>query len=384
MINILYCIPGLYNPGGMERILTEKINYLIETGCYSITIMTTEQMDRPFYFRLNKDVKIINLDLGFDNFFSDHLFAKYYKTKKLLKKYKILLEDFIKTENIDICISLGGKELEFLSDIDSNCKKIVEIHFAKSIRKQFITARHDNFFWRFLGDFRTRILVNQTKKLDRIVVLTKADELEWKTTNNNVIQIYNFSPIVPVNKPKLVNKKIVAVGKLDPQKGFDLLIESCSYISNWDGWTLSIYGQGSEHKNLNNQIKKYNLDDKVFLEGISKNVYDVYSTASIYVLSSRYEGFPMVLLEAISFGLPLVAFDCITGPNEIIKNNDCGILVENGNVKSLAESIKWMMENREERERMSEKSFEKSNFFSKEQIMNQWELLFKELVEIKN
>lgn len=380
MINILYCIPGLYNPGGMERILTDKINYLVETGLYSISIMTTEQMDKPFYFSLNENVKIINLNLGFDNFFSDNLIAKYFKTKKLLKKYKCLLENYIKTEKIDICISLGGKELEFLSNIQSDCKKIVEIHFAKSIRKQFITARHDNFFWRFLGDLRTHSLINQTKKLDKIVVLTKADEEDWKSSNDNVMQIYNFSPLQPVVTPKLINKKIVAVGKLDPQKGFDLLIEACSLISEWEDWTLSIYGQGPDKEKLQEQIIKHNLEDRIFLEGLTKNVSEVYSSASIYVLSSRYEGFPMVLLEAVSFGLPLVSFDCVTGPNEIIESNDCGLLVENGNIKSLAEALSWMMKNPQERDKMSMQSIEKSLSFSKEQIMNQWQQLFKELL----
>ena len=221
----------------------------------------------------------------------------------------------------------------------------------------------------------------KTKKLDQLVVLTKEDEEKLKLTHQNVTQIYNFSPLAPTVKAPLNQKKIVAVGKLDPQKGFDLLIEACRFIKNWDGWILEIYGQGPDEEQLRSKISFYELEKHIFLKGVTRKVEEVYHSASFYVLSSRFEGFPMVLLEAISFGLPIVSFDCATGPNEVIVNDDCGILVDDGNTEKLGEAIQRMISSREEREWKSERAFQKSKLFSKDEIMKQWTDLFESLVK---
>ena len=219
-------------------------------------------------------------------------------------------------------------------------------------------------------------MIQQTKKLDQLIVLTKQDEEKLKISHQNVTQIYNFAPLAPAEKAPLDQKKIIAVGKLDPQKGFDLLIEACRFIKNWDGWILEIYGQGPDEEQLRSKISFYELEKHIFLKGITRKVEEVYHSASFYVLSSRFEGFPMVLLEAISFGLPIVSFDCATGPNEVIVNDDCGLLVEEGNTKKLGEAMQRMICSREEREEKSERAFQKSKFFSKDEIMKQWLELF--------
>ena len=182
-------------------------------------------------------------------------------------------------------------------------------------------------------------MIQQTKKLDQLVVLTKEDEEKLKLTHQNVTQIYNFSPLAPTVKAPLNQKKIVAVGKLDPQKGFDLLIEACRFIKNWDGWILEIYGQGPDEEQLRSKISFYELEKHIFLKGVTRKVEEVYHSASFYVLSSRFEGFPMVLLEAISFGLPIVSYNCPYGPSDVISSNENGLLVEDQNVQKLADAI---------------------------------------------
>lgn len=379
-MNILYCVPALYNPGGMERILTEKVNFLANIEGYQIHILTTDQDHRAVYFDLDSKIIVKHLNLDFNQFFTSPLVKKIVKTNDLIIKYKGELEQYIHKNAIDIVVSLGGKELEFLYKINNDrCKKICELHFSIKIREQFILARGNNIINRAIGKIRTQQLIKQTKKLDRLIVLTKEDEKELRKTHQNVKQIYNFSPLTPDTKSDLTNKKMLAIGKLDPQKGFDLLIEACSKIIDWKGWTLSIYGQGSDKDKLQSLIESYQLNNYIVLEGITKNVQEVYNESSMFILSSRYEGFPMVLIEAISYGLPIISFDCMTGPREIIENNDCGILVENGNIHKLSEAINEMIENSSLRHQMSETSFYKSGLFLKHKIMQQWVILFNDL-----
>lgn len=380
-MNILYCVPALYNPGGMERILTEKVNYLANLEGYNLFVFTTDQDNRPLYFKLDDRVTVHHSNLNFNQYFSCNFLEKYLGTKKLLRLYEQQLQAYIKKNSIDLIVSLGGKELEFLHRMKTNSAKICELHFSIDIRKQFILSRGNSPLYKLIGNYRRWQMIQQTKKLDQLVVLTKEDEEKLKLTHQNVTQIYNFSPLAPTVKAPLNQKKIVAVGKLDPQKGFDLLIEACRFIKNWDGWILEIYGQGPDEEQLRSKISFYELEKHIFLKGVTRKVEEVYHSASFYVLSSRFEGFPMVLLEAISFGLPIVSFDCVTGPNEVIVNDDCGILVDDGNTEKLGEAIQRMISSREEREWKSERAFQKSKLFSKDEIMKQWTDLFESLVK---
>ena len=380
-MNILYCVPALYNPGGMERILTEKVNYLANLEGYNLFVFTTDQDNRPLYFKLDDRVTVHHSNLNFNQYFSCNFLEKYLGTKKLLRLYEQQLQAYIKKNSIDLIVSLGGKELEFLHRMKTNSAKICELHFSIDIRKQFILSRGNSPLYKLIGNYRRWQMIQQTKKLDQLVVLTKEDEEKLKLTHQNVTQIYNFSPLAPTVKAPLNQKKIVAVGKLDPQKGFDLLIEACRFIKNWDGWILEIYGQGPDEEQLRSKISFYELEKHIFLKGITRKVEEVYHSASFYVLSSRFEGFPMVLLEAISFGLPIVSFDCATGPNEVIVNDDCGLLVEEGNTKKLGEAMQRMICSHEEREGKSERAFQKSKHFSKAEIMKQWLELFQKLTQ---
>lgn len=379
MINILYCIPALYNPGGMERILTEKINYLSENGKYRIFVVTTDQNNKTPFFKLNDSITIFNLDLKFDSLLNLNIFQKYFQIKKILKKYKELLEKLIEENNIDICISTGGKELEFLSDMDVNCKKILEIHFAKNFRYQYLLSRNNSFLNKIIGKIRTWQLLEQTKKLDAVVVLTKADAVDWRKTHNNIHQIYNFSDNLNNYQINYDNKKVIAVGKLDAQKGFDRLIDIWTLVDkDINGWELLIFGQGEWREILEKKIKNQKFNNKVYLKGVSQNIEREMCLSSVYVCTSRYEGFPMVLLEAISNGLAIISFDCEHGPSEIIDNN--GILVEQNNLLKFAQAIEKICTDDILRKKMGENSVIKSKEFSKDKIMLYWIELFDKII----
>ncbi|MBP1676321.1 MAG: glycosyltransferase family 4 protein [Bacteroidetes bacterium] len=379
-MNVLYCVPALFNPGGMERILTEKANYLALIPGYEVTIVTTDQMGRPTYFELNSKIKIVHLDLDFDSHFTDRLLKKYISHKLKIRRYRKALLHIINERKIDICLSLCGKEIDFLATLPVNCKKIAEIHFSMNFRKQFLEARKKGLVWKLLGQIRTIQLKRSVKLLDKLIVLTEKDMLQWKKTHSNIVNIPNFSFF---DNPKLSNsdtKTVITVGKLDAQKGYDMLVEAWAIVAKkHPDWTLNIFGTGEWNEKIGNRISDLNMLDQIKLRGVTNDVLSEYSKSAFYVMSSRYEGLPMVLIEAMTCGLPVVSFDCEYGPSEIITNNLDGFLVENGNIVQLAEKICILIEDDALRKKMGELALQKVKNFSKEPIMAQWTELFKSL-----
>lgn len=380
-MKILYCIPSLCNSGGMERIIIEKANYLAELQGYQISILTTEQMGRKNFYPINSAVDVIHLDLDFNADFSLPLFKKYIQTKKKLKQYRKLLIKSLEKKNIDICISTGGKELEFFSSLPITSKKVLEMHFSKNFREQFLLARKNTLLNRLIGKLRTLQLTNQTKKLDAVVVLTKEDEKSWKS-NNNLFQIYNFSSFKTDAYPDYNKRRAIAVGKLDAQKGFDMLIDAwASKKEKLKDWTLDIFGQGEWEYMLNDKIKQYGLTNNIFLKGVSKNIDKEFLKSSLFLFSSRYEGFSLVFIEAMNCALPIVSFACPQGPAELIVDSDIGLLIPENDIQKFAQGIITLTTHEKLRENMGNNAKQKALLFSKEEIMKQWINLFESLMK---
>jgi glycosyltransferase involved in cell wall biosynthesis len=208
-------------------------------------------------------------------------------------------------------------------------------------------------------------------------VLTKRDAENWGNFAN-IKQIYNVLPFYPDQSAELETKRIISVGRFTSQKGFDLLIEAWNLIHyQLPDWQLDIFGAGEDEEMLRSLIRKKCLDNSINIHPPTKDIIKEYLNSSIYVLSSRYEGFGMVLLEAMACGLPCVSFDCPSGPSEIILNNVDGFVVENGNVDRLAEKIKLMATDIRLRKEMGRKSKENIKRFLPENIMKEWDELFK-------
>lgn len=380
-MKILYCIPALHNAGGMERVLTEKVNYFIKLPNFEITIVTTDHLNRPIRFFLDSGVRVVHFDIDFNAHNNYNLVLKYFSHKKKINIYKKRLMKLIEELEIDICISLCGKEIEFLDKLNVNCKKIAEIHFGMNIRTQFLTARHSGLIWRTLGRIRTYQLQKSVTGLDRLVVLTRSDKEQWERKCSNVIRISNPNPLINNPFSKLNYKSAISIGRLDPQKGYDILIVVWSIVTKkHPDWVLNIYGQGDSEQMLRERILAFGIGDNVKLCGLTTDVVSCYINSSMYLMSSRYEGLPMVLIEAMSCGLPVISFDCECGPREIISDVVDGFLVESNDIQSFADKICLLIENENLRSEMGKNAIAKSKRFSVDQIMPQWLSLFEELV----
>lgn len=176
-------------------------------------------------------------------------------------------------------------------------------------------------------------------------------------------------------------KRIVGLGRLAWQKGFDLLIEAFSQIAAaHPEWTLIIYGEGERRNALESLVRTKSLESRVFLPGAVQQVPAVLSEASVFVLSSRYEGFPNALCEAMACGLPVISFDCPSGPNEIIRHNIDGILVKAGDIEALAKALDTLIRDNNLRRSLAVRATEITKRFEVKKIMNMWEELLRSVV----
>jgi glycosyltransferase involved in cell wall biosynthesis len=219
--------------------------------------------------------------------------------------------------------------------------------------------------------------------LDALVVLTDADRERFEAHLGGVVPVRaipNTARAQAGVTADLSARRVLAAGRLTPQKGFDLLVEAWSELASaHSDWTLRICGKGSLRKDLRRQIARSGLGDSIELPG-ARDVEEEMRNASIFVLSSRYEGFPLVLLEAMSAGMAVVAFDCPTGPGEIIRNGENGILVPDGDVVGLSEGIRTMIEHEELRRRCAEAAIKTARGYTIEVIGPRWKTLFEELL----
>lgn len=216
------------------------------------------------------------------------------------------------------------------------------------------------------------------KKFITVVTLTDSDASKYKKHNIKVTTIPNMLPFNISEKEtcKEQKKRIISVGRLHKQKGYDLLLLALKNVfDKYNDWHIYIYGEGDERKNLEKMRDDLGLKENVFFPGHCNNIQEEYYKSSFYIMSSRYEGFPMVLLEAMSCGLPIISFDCPEGPSVLLKNN-VGILVPKENIKALSQAICKLIENEDLRFIYSKKSIKTCKLYTPESIYNLWINLF--------
>jgi len=385
-MRIVYLLPGgLFNPGGMERVLTIKANYLAEVFGYEVFIVTTEQMGRPVFFPVSEKVRLCHLDIGIHAKFGrenyvEKFISRYFKTKEYVRKLKKLLNEI----RPDITVSLLGLDIEYLNGFKDGSLKIGELHFPSNFRQLMARKLSSAFIPNWVAAVRTKTFKQACRKLSRLVVLTEEEKVSWEGSDN-VEVIPNALSFFPETVAACEAKKAIAVGRLVYEKGFDILIEAWETIyKKHPDWELHIYGDGNEKENLLRQIQQENLEEAVKIHKPEKDIYVQYLQHSMMLFPSRYlEALPMVLIEAMSCGLPLVAFDAPCGPKDVIRDGVNGFLVETGNIETLSAKINALIESDGMRKTMGKAAREMSFDYGEEKIMKRWFQLF-ETVKNKN
>lgn len=374
-LKIVYCTPALYMAGGVERVLTLKANYFAEHYGYDITIVLTEGIDKPLFYPLSDKIKIVNLDIGFEKLWTCSFLKKIFVYLKKQRVYKKRIESELMRLRPDITISLLRREINFLTSIKDGSKKIGELHINRANYRNF-EAGEANVLKNLFAKLWMRNLVSHLKRLDRFVVLTEEDKASWTELNNvNVIPDPLAFAIGEVSL--LTNKRVIAVGRYVYQKGFDLLLKAWAKIEKlYPDWELAVYGMG-DRDSYEQIIDNMHIDrSRCHLYGSTPDIKKEYLNSSIFVFSSRFEGFGMVLIEAMACGLPVISFDCPCGPKDIICHEEDGLLVPSCDTDSLADAMHKLMYDDVLRKDMASKALKNVRRFQLDEIALRWKSLF--------
>jgi glycosyltransferase involved in cell wall biosynthesis len=381
-IKVLYILPaGLFNSAGMERVTTIKANYLAELPDYQVSIVTTEQMGRRVFYPLSEKIRLFHLDIGiYKNFGKEPYLQKCVSRFRKTREYKKALKNLLYEIHQDITISTLGLEMGFLNNLKDGSIKIGELHFPGNFRRLMARNLSKNPIPNIIAQVRNHELQQRCKKLSRLIVLTEEEKTFWEN-QENIRVIPNPLPFVSETISSTENKKVIAVGRLNYEKGFDLLIEAWKAVySKHSDWKLDIYGKGIQREELIRLIRKNQLESVIKIHEPVAKIETVYPEYSLLVFPTRYlDSFGMVMIEAMSCGLPVVAFNSPCGPKDLISNGDNGFLVEAGDTVQLAEKINQLIESDDLRKRMGRTAREASFKYSIDKVMEQWLSLFKEL-----
>ena len=355
-MRIVFLIQDCTTVGGTERVTCCLASEMARQG-HDVTLLSVFGVEGKCSFEMDERVKFdILADKQYNLAMSKfarlnrlfHVIGRVKRHDDLLNADVVIAQKFFAAL---LAISAGFKR-----------KTVIGDHYPyKLYREPWLTLR--NMVYR-----KARV----------VVVLTESYKQDYINHGVNRVEIVeNMIPIVPQNHIDSNDKVILAVGRLAKEKGFDTLIKSVAGIrEKIDGWRVEICGEGEEREKLEQLIADNHLDDVIILRGLVGDVTSEYQKATFGVMSSRYEGFPMTLLEAAACGLPMVSFDCPEGPGVVLGNGG-GVLVRNQDADALGEAIVMMIEDAELRRRCSEESKNIVEKYSPENIYNQWMQIIK-------
>jgi len=378
-MKIAYIYTALLTIGGADRVITEKANYFAEKLGYDVYIITDSQNKKPPIFPLSPKVKHIDLNILFGQQYNHSFFIRGILYFKLMRIYKKKLEKLLNEIQPDFTISVLGRDSDFVTKLTDKSLKIGEAHVSRQFMRNYHLMEQKSLPYRIICKIWKKRLHKIINELSAFVVLTEDDANNWGEIRKSTV-IPNSLPFYNIENSLCTSNKIISVGRLNEQKGYDLLIEAWSIVAEkHPEWTIHIYGNGELKDELNKKLQANKIESSFILEDPRSNIQDKYLESSFYVMSSRFEGFGMVLIEAMSCGLPCISFDCPNGPKDIIKEGIDGLLVENGNIKQLAQKICYMIEHPEERKAMGIAAKTNIKRYDPDIIMQKWVSLFNSL-----
>lgn len=318
MKNICFLIGNMDSTGGTERVTSLIANQFIESN--RVFILSLSEGKNPA-FNLNSKIHV------------DSLFNHKVSMKKNFLSCILRIRKYIQDNKIDTLIVVDSISCVFT------------VPALIGLNVNHICWEHFNFKVNLGVKFRDLGRKLAARYCDYIVTLTERDRELWidglKNVKAKIIAIPNPTPFESINHtPNLDFKTVLSVGRLTYQKGFDLLLDAWALVCKQNSdWTLKIVGGGEDEQTLKNQAKELGIENRVIFVPPTKNIAEHYKTASFYCMSSRFEGLPMVLLEAQSYGLPIVSFDCDTGPAEVIENGKNGFLIQSFKIEDMSEML---------------------------------------------
>lgn len=372
-MKIVYIVDALAIWGGLERIIVEKVNELVERYNYEMYLLTSNQGEHPIPFPINPKVIQIDLKIQSHNQYQYRGIQRLLKKSELNRMFAHRLKEQLDIIKPDIIVCVRPELVRMVSKVKGDTPFVFESHTSRYAQR-FI---QDDWYTRA----KTELYNYSVHSAQAVVALTEGDAKDWYGINPNVQVIPNIVHLNPTGRfCNYDSKSVIFVGRFSPQKDITslLMIWKIVYTHHPD-WQLHIYGgYGEEQKQLLPLIQK--MKANINVHEPTQDIFECYLENSIFLLTSHYEPFGLVLPEAMSCGLPVVAFDCPYGPADIITDGKDGFLIKNRDLKEFAEKVCLLIENPELRKSMGQAGILSSQRFDASRIMPKWKSLFEHLL----
>ena len=377
-MRILYVFRSLAVWGGIERVLVDKMNFLVSMYGYEVYMLTTDQGTHPIPYSLEKDVQLEDLGINFHHKFRYHGLKRLFAARHYASLFKDRLAGKILAIHPDVIIGTTANsfDLNILIKLKGEIPLVVESH---SICLHTLGGHKG----RFRNKWNRYKYLKALSKAEILVALTEGDAAEWRKVHPHVVVIPNLVHLNVGAVSTLENKRVIFVGRFDYQKRPMEMIRIWEKIHPlYPDWQLDIYGEGEQQ--LEVEAKAQNIKKNIVIHPPTEHIFDCYRESSILVSTSLFEPFGLVIPEAMSCGLPVVAYDSPYGPASIIEDGKTGYLVPYNDRNVFAEKLKELIINAKHRHSLGDMGVAISQRYDKTSIMPLWDSLFKTLKNEKN
>lgn len=359
-MKIFILIDQLHTHGGIEKLVAQKANYWSDVLGYEVKIISTEQENQPFVYNLSENVKFQDLGINY------HRGISFFHPKNLGKLFRnfIQIKKIVRQEQPGYMVMASHIPMTYLLPfIKTQAKIIKEFHYSKYNQPNTVK---ENLFNKIEG------------KYDFLVVLSEEEASFYKTQNTVVIPNPVNIPDFTINAIADRENIAVAVLRFAPVKQIEKMIAIWeAFTQKYADWKLCIYGakDGDYFEKIQQLVQRKKLEDKIIFKGKTNNVAAELNKAKLLLMTSQQECFPMVILEANACGVPVVSFDCPTGPRNIIHHQKDGILVDDNHNEEFVKTLEYLALHPEEIERLSDGALENSKNYELQKVMNIWKSL---------
>jgi len=368
-MKVLCITNGINGVGGLERVLSIRASYLADYFNYQITILTLNTERVSLFYEFSNKIKFYNINVN-GNYVNYYLGYR----KGIKKAIRELQPDVI-----SVCDD-GLKGILFPFVFGKKIPTVYERH--ASVDLNFSTDFKMSITTKFKNYLSYKLMLFGARQFNEFVVLTNGNKFDWKGVKATVIP--NPNPFeVDFSLEPNKEKTVLAIGSQTFNKGYDRLLKVWDIVhKKHPTWLLKVYGKKNKKLGLESEVDRLQMNNHVVFKNPINDIQVEYNNASIFVLPSRSEGFGMVLIEAMSFGLPCISFDCPHGPADIITEGQDGFLIQNGDIEAFARAILKLIENEELRIHMGGKAKENVQRYKPDTIMALWHNLFNSLIKV--
>lgn len=344
-MKIVYELERLSVYGGMQRIMVEKACWWADALGYDVTLLVVYRDESPAAFPVSDRIRIVRLGL----------------TRAISVFAPLAIDRAVRRLAPDILVTCHVWGALACRLRTHRAKVVYEAHVPRpAMHHQWAIGVAERY-------------------ADAVVTLTRGDAANYAQARR-VEVIPNFVDISPARTPDYNARRCIGVGRLSFEKDFSTMLRVWRAITSPSDWTLDIYGDGPERADLERQIAELGLEGRVVLHAPTRHIAECYAQSSLCLVTSRFEGFGLVMAEAMACGLPVVAFDCPYGPRDLVADGHNGRLIPMADTQAMVEAVASLMASLELRERMGQAGVALSASYSKDSVMEQWQHLFESLL----